>query len=76
MKSDKALLPGDLGAGLDALAASRLFLEKFGDVFLDYYLALKHAELDRYRQYCDDNGIGAGGTDVTAWEQNEYYDFF
>ena len=43
---------------------------------MDYYLALKHAELDRFRQYCDDNAIGGDNTDVTAWEQDEYYDFF
>ena len=75
-ESANALLPGSLGAGLDALAASSLFRDRFGETFMDYYLALKHAELDRFRQYCDDNAIGGDNTDVTAWEQDEYYDFF
>lgn len=75
-ESDKALLPAGLDEGLSALAGSALFREQFGELFTDYYLALKHAELDRFRQYCHDNGIDGAAADVTGWEQNEYYDFF
>ena len=50
--------------------------DRFGALFMEYYLRLKHAELDRYRKYCDDSGIGADNADVTGWEQDEYYDFF
>jgi len=79
-ESDKALLPASLGDGLTVLADSALFRDRFGDLFIDYYLQLKHAELDRYLQYCDDNAIDADSGDhingVTAWEQDEYYDFF
>jgi glutamine synthetase len=82
-ESGNALLPGNLGDGLTEMGSSTLFREQFGELFMDYYLQLKHAELDRYRQYCDDNGIDADGSDgsggtngVTAWEQDEYYDFF
>jgi glutamine synthetase len=74
--SAKALLPGNLGDGLTALADSAFFRDRFGALFMEYYLRLKHAELDRYRQYCDDSGIGADNADVTGWEQDEYYDFF
>lgn len=78
--SDRALLPATLEAGLGALGDSALFRDAFGALFIDYYLRLKHAELDRYRQYCDDNGIDADDSalinGVTAWEQDEYYDFF
>ena len=72
----RPLLPKDLGAALDALSGSDLFRTQFGDLFLDYYLALKRAELDRYLQYCQDNEIDGTNQDVTGWEQNEYYDFF
>ena len=79
-ESDKALLPESLGDSLAALAASPLFREQFGDLFVDYYLQLKHAELDRYLQYCNDNPTDTDGgariNGVTAWEQDEYYDFF
>ena len=75
-ESDRASLPQSLEAGLTALSNGAFFRKAFGDVFTDYYLGLKNAELDRFRQYCDDTGTDTDGTDVTAWEQDEYYDFF
>lgn len=75
-ESDKPLLPASLAEGLEALAQDGFYRSVFGDVFTDYYLGLKNAELDRYRQYCEDEGIGENDADVTGWEQNEYYDFF
>lgn len=79
-ESDRPMLPGSLGEGLNALGDSALFRDRFGEVFMNYYLQLKHAELDRFRQYCDDNDIDADGSaginGVTAWEQDEYYDYF
>jgi glutamine synthetase len=75
-ESANPALPTSLNEGLSALAADDFYRAAFGDLFLDYYLGLKNAELDRFRQYCDDNGIGDDQADVTGWEQNEYYDFF
>ena len=75
-ESDKSLLPASLDDGLSALSSSTLFREQFGELFTDYYLALKHAELERFRKYCHDKGIDGAAADVTGWEQNEYYDFF
>ena len=75
-ESDKPLLPASLAEGLEALAQDGFYRSVFGDAFTDYYLGLKNAELDRYRQYCEDEGIGENDADVTGWEQNEYYDFF
>ena len=66
--------PRTLGDALEALEACAAFREAFGDAFLDYYLRLKRAELDRFQRWCEDNGDDGG--DVTPWEQNEYYDFF
>ena len=75
-QADRPLLPADLATALAALGDSRFYRETFGDVFVDYYRALKQAELDRYAQYCEDERIDPAIGDVTGWEQNEYYDFF
>ena len=75
-QAEKPPLPGDLGAALKALDGSAFFRARFGDVFVDYYLRLKQAELDRYAAYCQDSGIDPAAGEVTPWEQNEYYDFF
>ncbi len=74
--AERDMLPSDLAGALDALDASALFRSAFGDLFIDYFLDLKRAELDRFRRY----GIEQGGhreiNQVTEWEQNEYFDFF
>lgn len=75
-ESANPALPADLGDGLSALADSAFFRAQFGNLFMDYYIQLKQAEWDRFGQYCEDNGVDKDGTDVTDWEQNEYYDFF
>jgi glutamine synthetase len=63
-------LPKDLGAALAALRASEVFRKNFGEAFVDYYARLKEAEFARFK-------AEAGGDDeVTAWEQNEYFDLF
>ena len=43
-------------------------------MFIDYYLKLKRNELGRYRKWLDESG--ASESEPTAWEQNEYFDFF
>jgi glutamine synthetase len=54
---------------LDALHSNRCFREGFGDAFVDYFIAIKRAEIER-----------AGATtgdppdQVTAWEHREYFD--
>ena len=57
-------LPKSLGQALDALRASACFREAFGDPFVDYYLAIKDAEIARFE------------SEVTDWEQREYFDLF
>jgi glutamine synthetase len=58
------LLPTSLGQALDALRASACFRAAFGDAFVDYYLAIKDAEIARFQ------------AEVTEWEQREYFDLF
>jgi glutamine synthetase len=63
-------LPKDLGEALAALRASETFRKTFGDAFVDYYTRLKDAEFARFKAEASGEG------EVTAWEQNEYFDLF
>jgi glutamine synthetase len=67
------MLPKDLGKALAALRASEMFKDAFGAAFIDYYARLKEAELSRFTS---EAGEAVDGDDVTAWEQNEYFDLF
>jgi glutamine synthetase len=72
--ADHPLLPRNLGEALDALEKDALFRRQFGEVFVDYYLRLKRSELGRFLAWKEENG--ESGEEPTAWEQNEYFDFF
>jgi glutamine synthetase len=63
-------LPKHLGEALAALRASEVFKKNFGDAFVDYYAHIKDAELARFKAESADQA------NVTAWEQNEYFDLF
>jgi glutamine synthetase len=54
-------LPRSLPEALAALRDSACFAEGFGAFFIDYYLRLKQAELDRFH------------AEVSDWEQREYF---
>ncbi len=66
-------LPKDLGEALAALRASEVFRTAFGAAFIDYYARLKDAEFARFKA---EAMAAPGGGDVSAWEQNEYFDLF
>jgi glutamine synthetase len=65
-------LPKDLGDALAALRTSEMFRKNFGEAFVDYYARLKDAEFARFKA----EATAPIGGDVTAWEQNEYFDLF
>ena len=73
--ADRPMLPASLPAALDALERDALFRAQLGDVFVDYFLKLKRNEASRFAQWLKDTGTPPGD-DPTAWEQNEYFDFF
>ncbi|HSM19226.1 MAG TPA: glutamine synthetase, partial [Hyphomicrobiales bacterium] len=75
-QSDHPALPTNLGEAIEATDGDALVRRQFGDVFVDYYVALKRAELGRFHAYCNERGLEHVGGDVTEWEQNEYFDFF
>jgi glutamine synthetase len=62
--TDRALLPRSLMEAVAALKADALFREKMGTEFIDYIIALKQAEIDRFLSY------------VTDWEHREYFEVF
>jgi glutamine synthetase len=64
-------LPKHLGEAVAALRASKVFRAGFGDAFVDYFAHIKEAEFARFTAE-----TGGEGNDVTAWEQNEYFDLF
>jgi glutamine synthetase len=67
-------LPTSLPEALDALDKEPLFRAALGDTFIDYFVKLKRTEAARCQQALHE----AGGTsdEPTAWEHNEYFDFF
>jgi len=73
--AERPMLPASLPAALDALEREPLFRAQLGEVFVDYFLKLKRNEAGRFAQWLKDGGLQEGD-DPTAWEQNEYFDFF
>ncbi len=65
-------LPKNLGEAVAALRSSEVFRKGFGDAFVDYFARLKEAEYARFTS----EAPGGEGADITAWEQNEYFDLF
>jgi len=63
-EADKPLLPRTLPEALAALNNSDLYRRQFGDAFVDYILAVKQSEVDRYNSH------------VSDWEQREYFEVF
>ncbi len=57
-------LPKTLREALDALKADTFFREKFGAGFVDYYLHIKNAEIERFQ------------AEVSDWEHREYFEMF
>jgi glutamine synthetase len=73
--AERPRLPESLPAALDALEREPLMRAQLGGVFIDYYLKIKRNEAGRFAQWLKDTGTPAGD-EPTAWEQNEYFDFF
>ena len=62
--ADAAPLPANLMEALAALAKNQMFRDRLGDTFVDYILALKGAEVDRFFSA------------VTDWEHKEYFEMY
>jgi glutamine synthetase len=74
--ANRPMLPKSLPDALDALDKEPLFRRQLGDTFIDYFVKLKRSEAERYRRSLEESGSSAQSDEPTAWEQNEYFDFF
>jgi len=74
--SSRPLLPTSLKDALKNLDNSELFRKAYGDIYVDYYLELKRAELGRFNSYIEEIGDKDAENGISQWEQNEYFDFF
>jgi glutamine synthetase len=74
--AERTMLPTSLPDALDALDKEPLFRRELGDTFIDYFVKLKRTEAGRYQRWLEENGMAAKADEPTAWEQNEYFDFF
>ena len=73
--AERPRLPKSLPEALDALEKESLFRRELGGTFVNYFVTLKRTEAGRYQRALDEAG-GAPGDEPTAWEHNEYFDFF
>ena len=62
--SEDSLLPSSLMDAVAALKSDQFFREAMGDLFIDYLLTIKEAEIERFL------------STVTEWEQREYFEIF
>lgn len=74
--ADRPMLPKSLPEALDALEKEPLFRRELGDTFIDYFVKLKRTEAGRYQRSIEDSGALSQSDEPSAWEQNEYFDFF
>jgi glutamine synthetase len=74
--AQRPMLPKSLPEALDAFEKEPLFRRELGDIFVDYFVALKRTEAARYQLALEASGGAGAGEDPTEWEQNEYFDFF
>jgi glutamine synthetase len=72
----RPLLPKSLPEALDALDKEPLFRRELGDTFIDYFLKLKRTEVGRYLRSLEQSEGPPNNDEPSAWEQNEYFDFF
>jgi glutamine synthetase len=74
--AERPMLPKSLAEALDALDKEPLFRRELGDTFIDYFIKLKRTEAGRYQRSLEETGSSAQSDEPSAWEQNEYFDFF
>jgi glutamine synthetase len=74
--AERPMLPKSLPEALDALDKEPLFRRALGDTFIDYFVKLKRTEAGRYQRSLEETGVSHHSDEPTAWEQNEYFDFF
>jgi glutamine synthetase len=74
--AERPALPRSLPEALDALDKEPLFRRELGDIFVDYFIALKRSEWARFERAAREANTSLPTDEPTAWEENEYFDFF
>ncbi len=74
--AERQALPKSLPEALDALDKEPLFRRELGDIFVDYFVALKRSEWSRFQRAVEEAKGSLRTDEPTEWEQNEYFDFF
>jgi glutamine synthetase len=69
------MLPASLAEAVAALDGDSFYRKAFGDVFIDYLLTMKRAELARYEEALAASPLPEG-QEVSDWEMREYFEFF
>ncbi len=72
--AERPMLPKSLSEAL--VDKEPLFRRALGDTFIDYFIKLKRTEAERYERSLEDGGASSQSDEPSAWEQNEYFDFF
>ena len=70
------MLPKSLAEALTLMANDTLFNRELGRTFVDYYIRLKQTEIGRFEKFVTENSIDPTSETTTAWEHDEYFDFF
>ena len=69
------MLPTSLREAVEALDADSLFRATMSDQFVDYMIAMKSSEVERFETSLKEAPAADTG-DVTDWEQREYFRIF
>jgi glutamine synthetase len=72
----RPMLPKSLKEALALMESEPLFRRELGSIFVDYYVTLKQTEIARFEKFAVENEIDPASDETTAWEQDEYFDFF
>jgi glutamine synthetase len=70
------MLPKSLKDALALMENEPIFKRELGPTFVDYYVRFKQTEIARYEKFVAENNIDPASDETTAWEQDEYFDFF
>lgn len=75
--ADVPQLPTSLADAIDVLESDAFFRRTFGDGFVDYLVAMKRSEVNRYQAWLEENPDESSYVNgVTDWEHREYFELF
>jgi glutamine synthetase len=74
--TENSLLPKTLQEAISYLSESKLFSQKMGQQFINFIIKIKHSEINRFLESVADQPPEEYLTQVTNWEQREYFELF